>query len=474
MKTLLDRFRSLPVDCRYEIRQAALWAGGAAVLDAACGLLLVPLLETWVTEGEVPWRWLSFLVAATVLHALILYLAARRGYLAGGRLAFGLVRRLVSHLPRLAPPALRKVAAPEGLLRGPVLQSMGMPAHLLGPLVSAVVTPTCVVLGLFFLDGRIAAALLLAGLLLAILMRWSGRRTLEDEAARAGAERAFARQIQTFAQHQALLRASGRAGPARRDLERALEDLQASTRRLLARGLPVGLAFSLAVQALCLLGLLGGAWMVTHQSLDGARLLALLVLLARFIEPLTQLTPLDQALRGSARALDTVLRVLSLPPLESPERGEQPRDCGLRAEALGWDADDGRALLTDISLTLDPGTLSVIVGPTGAGKSSLLALLGRLHDPDRGAVFLGGVDARKLDEKTLAARRNLVFQESGLFHGTVAWNLRMARTDASPADLRSAAELASLLDDIERWPDGWETEVGPGGALLSGCLLYTS
>lgn len=468
MRTILDRFRVLPEDCRREMYRATLWAVGAAVLDAVCGLLLVPLLEAWFAGDGFPWRWTSVLFAATVVHAVILYLAMRCGYLSGGRLAFGLVRRLITHLPGLAPPALRKIAAPEGLLRGPVLHSMSIPAHLLGPLVSAIVTPACVCLGLFFLDGRVAGLLLLGGLILAILIRWSGRRSLGDEAARVGAEQVFARQLQSFAEHQSLLRASGRDGPARRNLDHALDELRESTRRLLVRGLPVGLAFSLAVQAICLLGLLGGTWAVAHHMLDGARLLALLILLARFIEPLTQLTYLDQALRGAVRALDTVIRVLALSPLASPERGEIPRNSGLRAESLGWNADNGRTLLADISLSLDPGTLSVIIGPTGAGKSSLLALLGRLHDPDKGAVFLGDVNARRVDAGTLAASRNVVFQDNGLFHGTVAWNLRMARSDAAEEDLRAAAKAASLLEDIERWPDGWETQVGPGGALLSG------
>ncbi|MFU1924864.1 ATP-binding cassette domain-containing protein, partial [Klebsiella pneumoniae] len=75
------------------------------------------------------------------------------------------------------------------------------------------------------------------------------------------------------------------------------------------------------------------------------------------------------------------------------------------------------ALLEDISLRLEPGSLNVLVGPSGAGKSSLLALLGRLYDVDAGRVLLGGVDIRRLSETTLAASRNLVFQDNGLFRG---------------------------------------------------------
>lgn len=130
--------------------------------------------------------------------------------------------------------------------------------------------------------------------------------------------------------------------------------------------------------------------------------------------------------------------------------------------------EDGRALLEDISLRLEPGSLNVLVGPSGAGKSSLLALLGRLYDADAGCVLLGGVDIRRLSETTLAASRNLVFQDNGLFRGSVAWNLRMARADADLEALREAARAVGLLEEIEAWPQGWDSDVGPGGALLSG------
>lgn len=174
------------------------------------------------------------------------------------------------------------------------------------------------------------------------------------------------------------------------------------------------------MQAAFAFALLGGAWAVERQWLDGARLVAVLVLLVRFIEPLAQLTHLDQALRGAWQALDTLLRVFALAPLHSPEPGERPHDASLAAEAVELRLEDGRALLEDISLRLEPGSLNVLVGPSGAGKSSLLALLGRLYDVDAGRVLLGGVDIRRLSETTLAASRNLVFQDNGLFRGSVA------------------------------------------------------
>ncbi|MFP8915177.1 ATP-binding cassette domain-containing protein, partial [Pseudomonas aeruginosa] len=157
-----------------------------------------------------------------------------------------------------------------------------------------------------------------------------------------------------------------------------------------------------------------------------------------------------------------------VPPRPIPEPGGGLPDASGVVGSVELVVEDGRALLEAISLRLEPGSLNVLVGPSGAGKSSLLALLGRLYDVDAGRVLLGGVDIRRLSETTLAASRNLVFQDNGLFRGSVAWNLRMARADADLEALREAARAVGLLEEIEAWPQGWDSDVGPGGALLSG------
>lgn len=466
--TSLDRLRSLPADSRCLLRRALGWSALAAVLDGLCGLALVPLVLAWAHAAPSLGGTLALLLGLTLLQAAVLYGALRAGYRAGGGLAADAVRGLVRHLPRLAPPRVRAVAAPEGLLRGPVLQSMGLPAHLLGPLVAALVTPLTVLAGLAWIDPWIAAGLLLMALPMALALRAGARHTRASEAARNAAEHRVAEQVRAFAEHQALLRAAGQASGAHDRLDQALHDLHRQTRHLLRRSLPAGLALSASVQGAFALVLLAGLWAVQHQTLDGPRLVAVLILLARFLEPLSQLTHLDQALRSAWRALDTWLAVLQLPPLTSPAQGEQPVDAGLTATRLGYAGEGADDLLAEVDLRVPAGSLVAIVGPSGAGKSTLLALLGRSFDPDRGVVSLGGVDLRQLSETTLAASRNLVFQDNHLFHGSVAWNLRMARPEAGEEVLRAAAEQAGLAPDLAGWPEGWDTEVGPGGQRLSG------
>ncbi len=469
MTTSLKRLQCLPCDTRRALWRGLGWAVAAALLDGACGLLLVPLIRAWFAGAQAAaLHWTAVLGALTLCHALVLYVAQRRGYRAGGALAVGLVERLVHHLPRIASWQAVRDSHPAGLLRGPVMQAMGIPAHLLGPLIGAVVTPLAVVAGLAWIDWRIALCLAAAAVLLFALLERGGARTLAFEQARAAGDRDMAVQLQTFAAHQGLLRFAGRDGDARAALQRAFDEQHRRTRALMRRSLPIELGFAGAVQGVFVAMLIGGAWAVAAGRLDAATAVAVLVLLVRFIEPLAQLTQLDQALRGGWRALDTVLAVLHAPLFDSPERGTPVHDASVDALRVGYRSASGATLLDGIDLHCPAGGFIAIVGPTGAGKSTLLGLLARLDDPCAGRVLLGRADVRHLSEATLAATRNLVFQDNGLFRGSLAWNVRMGRPDATDAELRTALDAVGLLRDAERLPDGLDTDVGPGGQLLSG------
>jgi len=130
---------------------------------------------------------------------------------------------------------------------------------------------------------------------------------------------------------------------------------------------------------------------------------------------------------------------------------------------------DGRQpAVLNLSFTAQPGETVALVGPTGSGKSTALALLHRAFDPQSGSIAVDGIDIR--DFKLTALRHNIgvVFQETLLFNRSIAENLRVGRPDASDADLRAAARRAQALDFIERKPDGFSANIGERGRLLSG------
>ncbi len=127
-----------------------------------------------------------------------------------------------------------------------------------------------------------------------------------------------------------------------------------------------------------------------------------------------------------------------------------------------------RYALQDIHFEIRPGQLAALVGPSGAGKTTVTYLLPRLYDPTDGAVRLDGHDLRDLTQESLARHIGMVTQESYLFHDTLRSNLLYARPDASEAELEAACRAANIHDFITGLPDGYETLVGERGYRLSG------
>ncbi|CAL9648958.1 ABC transporter ATP-binding protein [Streptomyces sp. NPDC003362] len=153
---------------------------------------------------------------------------------------------------------------------------------------------------------------------------------------------------------------------------------------------------------------------------------------------------------------------------ESPVRLDKVKG-EVRFENVEFRYDDqGAPVLDGIDLTVPAGGSLAIVGPTGAGKSTLGYLVPRLYDVTGGRVTLDGVDVRDLDFDTLARAVGVVSQETYLFHATVADNLRFAKPDATDEELHEAARAAQIHDHIAALPDGYDTVVGERGHRFSG------
>ena len=117
---------------------------------------------------------------------------------------------------------------------------------------------------------------------------------------------------------------------------------------------------------------------------------------------------------------------------------------------------------------MQPGQVVAIVGPTGAGKTTLMNLIPRFYDPQRGRVLLDGLDVRALNLESLRRQISMVLQEPVLFSGTIADNIRYGRLDATMDEIVEAARAANAHDFIARLPNGYETDIGERGVRLSG------
>ena len=216
--------------------------------------------------------------------------------------------------------------------------------------------------------------------------------------------------------------------------------------------------------------LLLGGWAALDGQLEVGLYSVLVFMTQRLLWPLTDVaTVLDLYQRGRASAA-RILALLDVPvevpagtlALGKPVAGRLE----LRGVRAGYG--EGPDVLHDIDLVVPAGETHAVVGTTGSGKSTLLRLVLRFDDPRSGSVLLDGTDVRELDWDSLRGSMGYVAQDVYLFAGTVSENIAYGRPDATPAEIRDAADAAAALDFIEALPDGFDSWVGERGVTLSG------
>ncbi|HYB12986.1 MAG TPA: ABC transporter ATP-binding protein, partial [Myxococcota bacterium] len=219
--------------------------------------------------------------------------------------------------------------------------------------------------------------------------------------------------------------------------------------------------------------LYAGGRLALAGALSAGDIIVFVTYLASLYGPINSISQTIGLIQGSAAGARRVFEILDAEPevKDAPNarpvhgvRGE------VRFEGVGFRYGPGDARgfrLEDVSFLAAPGALVALVGPTGAGKSTLVSLLPRFYDPVRGRVLLDGVDLRELEVRSLRATVGIVPQAPVLFPATLEENIRYGRPEATPEEVQQAAALAGVLQFVDTLPKGMATPVGPEGQALS-------
>ena len=214
-----------------------------------------------------------------------------------------------------------------------------------------------------------------------------------------------------------------------------------------------------------------GGNMALENHISVADLFVFIVYMGHIYQPFLQLASFNDVLQKAAASTDRVFELLAV----QPEITDAPHVCvpdtityNIHIDNLTFGYDPKTAILRDIDIHIDEGNILALVGPTGAGKSTLANLLPRFYDPQQGAVRIGGHDVRDLPLSFLRERIASVLQDVFLFHGTVYENLIFGRPDATENDVYTAARAANADDFIRELSEGYDTVIGERGILLSG------
>lgn len=236
---------------------------------------------------------------------------------------------------------------------------------------------------------------------------------------------------------------------------------------------------SLGVPLTELLGAAAGAlilWYGGRQIISGGNLTTstfMLFILAAFsmIDPIKKISQVNIDIQQGLAASQRIFEILETPPtiIDPPNAIIVNQfNSRIRYENVSFDYGEGEFSLHDIDFELKRGEIMALVGPSGGGKSTIVDLLPRFYDPSAGRITIDGIDIRKMNLNSLRSLLGIVTQETILFNDTVAANIAYGQSDVSMDKLKAAAAAAFADEFIEKFPDGYNTQIGDRGVRLSG------
>ena len=214
-----------------------------------------------------------------------------------------------------------------------------------------------------------------------------------------------------------------------------------------------------------------GARMVLNRTLSAGSLVVFILYLGKMYKPMQQLSKMTDAYSKAVVGYERIREIFETDNEVKDVPGARPAPKfrgGIGFEDVSFSYDPSAPVLKNLNFQIQPGQVAALVGPTGAGKSTIVSLIPRFYDPTSGVVTIDGQDVRRFQQKSLRQQISFVLQETLLFHGPIWNNIAYGKPDATRAEILRAAELANANEFIEKLPDGYNTVLGERGVTLSG------
>jgi ATP-binding cassette subfamily B protein len=393
----------------------------------------------------------------------------------GERVAADLRQRFFDHVTGLSPAYFETARIGDVMSR--LTADVGLLQSLIGSAISMGVRQAITGIGAFVMlvltSAKLAGLIALILPLVVLPLIFFGRR--ERRLSKAAQERigALAAQAEETLGGIRAIQSFTQEGRARARFAAGSEEaVSAALRRVFSRSLLILAVILLGFGAVTFSLWVGGRDVIEGR-ISGGELTAFVfyaVLMASSGATVSELWGEIQRAAAAADRLGEVLAIapaIAAPAVPLPLPPAQGRVV-FEAVTLRYPTRPDNPALSDFSLVVEPGEAIALVGPSGAGKTSVLSLLLRFYDPSAGRILLDGAEVTQLDPRALRTRLGLVPQEPVIFSASIAENIRLGRPEATDAEVAAAAEAAAAADFIAALPDGYATELGTRGVTLSG------
>lgn len=469
----------------------------ASLLTVAQPLVFRQIVDNGIAQGNA-----ALVTSLAILVAVLALLDAGinlvgRWYSAriGEGLIYDLRTQVYDHVQRQSVAFFTRAqtGALVSRLNSDVIGAQQAFTSTLGGVVGNLITVSIVLVTMFLLSWQVTLLSLVLVPLFLLPARWMGRRLqgLTKQQMQVNAQMSTQMTERFNVAGALLVSLFGRP-------EREHEEFAGRAAQVRDAGVSIAMANRWFFTALLLVGSIAtaitygvGGNLVIDGAITLGTLLALVALLAQLYGPLTALSNVRIDVMTALVSFERVFEVLDLPPLvrDAPRAVPvAPGPLAVEFDHVGFrypTADEvslaslesvaredslrsEEPVLHDVSFRAEPGQMVALVGPSGAGKTTITALIPRLYDVTQGSVRVGGEDVRELELGSLRDAVGVVTQDAHLFHDTIAANLRYARPDATEEDIRNALRDARILDLIDSLPAGLGTVVGDRGYRLSG------
>jgi ATP-binding cassette subfamily B protein/subfamily B ATP-binding cassette protein MsbA len=473
------------------------WRGFVGMVSAALTGVVINLARPWplkvlidnVIDGKPVGPWLSWLPGADSRQTLLIWVVVAEiaiflagtiatmvtsyaSLMLGQYMTWSLAGDLFRHLQRLSLLFHTKREAGD-LIERVTTDSYSVDTLLTGallPVIQAVATLGSVLVVMLALDWRLSLLavsvvplIFLATRLFAPPLRRRAREQRDSEGRMASV---VEQTLGAMPAVQAFTREGHQEMHFRRNAEQTI--------RAYARSQITGMGFQFVTGLVLTLGTAAVIYVGGTLAIEGVLTAGTVVVFVSYVgslyDPIESLSHTAQTIQSAAAETDRVMEIMEIEPAvaDGPAAADRAVAGSVRYEDVTFGYEPGRPVLHEVSFAADPGEVLAIVGPTGAGKTTLASLLVRFFDPWQGRVTIGGADVRDFTLQSLRSQIALVLQDPFIFPITIAENIALGKPDAPREEIVAAAQAANAHAFIESLPDGYETLVGERGATLSG------